>query len=86
MSSVIDSLPAEFEAVFVEVVSAHNEDLLRSLRSRQEPSRQERVEVMHILSDEFTRNLGPDHEPTPRGRDIDNALGAFLLRWPIKSE
>lgn len=86
MSSVIDSLPHELEAVFVEVVGAQNEDLLRSLRSRQEPTRQERLDVERILSYEFTRNLGPDHEPTPRGRDIDNALGAFLLRWPIEAE
>ncbi len=86
MSSVIDSLPAELEAVFVEVVGAQNETLLQSLYNRQEPSRQERVEVTHILSDEFTRNLGPDDEPTARGRDIDNVLGAFLLRWPIEPE
>jgi hypothetical protein len=56
------------------------------LRSHEEPSRQERIIVEQILSNEFSYNLGPDYEPTARGRDIDNALGAFLLRWPIEAE
>lgn len=35
------------------------------------------------LGSEFCRNLRRDYEPTARGVAIDNAVGVFLLRWPI---
>lgn len=86
MNSVIDSLPADLRDVFVEVLKARNPRLLQSLRADREPSRDERVQVMRTLSTEFARHLQPDWEPTPRGVDIDNALGAFLLQWPIERQ
>lgn len=86
VSNVIDGLPIELKSVFTEVIAERDESLLSSLRTREEPSRQERIAVEQILSNEFSSNLGPDYEPTERGRDIDNALGAFLLRWPIEAE
>jgi hypothetical protein len=86
VSNVLDSLPAEFRSLVTDVLRARNETLLAALRAHEEPSQQERDAVEEILSDEFSRNLGPDDEPTQRGRDIDNALGAFLLRWPIDAD
>lgn len=86
MSSVVDSLPREFKSIFVEVVGRRNQDLLQSLASRPEPTRQQRLEVEDILVHEFVLNLRPDDEPTPRGVQIDDALGAFLTRWPIEPE
>jgi hypothetical protein len=86
VNNVIDDLPVELKPIFTEVIGERNEGLLSSLRTHEEPSRQERIAVEQILSNEFSRNLGPDYEPTARGRDIDNALGAFLLRWPIEAE
>jgi len=86
VSNVLDSLPAEFQSLVADILRVRNEPLLAALRAHEEPSQQERNAVEEILSDEFSRNLGPDDEPTQRGRDIDNALGAFLLRWPIDAE
>jgi hypothetical protein len=84
MNTVVDSLPAAYQSVFTEVIGEKNADLLASLLSHDVPSRDERVAVMNIMSTEFSRHLRPDDEPTDRGRDIDNALGAFLTRWPIE--
>lgn len=86
MNNVVDGLPIELKSIFTEVIGERDEDLLSSLRTHEEPSRRERVAVEQILSNEFSRNLGPDYEPTARGRDIDNALGEFLLQWPIEPE
>lgn len=60
--------------------------LLSSLRAHAEPTQSERIAVDKILSDEFSRHLRPDYEPTERGRDVDNLLGTFLLRWPITTD
>jgi len=84
MSSVVDSLPYRLKSIFITVVGGQDDQLLESLRTQKEPTLQQRIAVERILSNEFSRNLGPDYEPTPRGRDIDNVLGAFLLRWPIE--
>jgi hypothetical protein len=83
VSNVFDSLPARFQPLVTEIIAERDQTLLAALRAREEPSQAERSAVEEILSDEFCRNLGPDDEPTQRGRDIDDALGAFLLRWPI---
>jgi hypothetical protein len=82
----VDTLPAQFRSLFIEVIGAKDADLLASLSSQGEPSQGERRAVEEILSTEFSRNLRTDYEPTERGRDIDNMLGALLLRWPIESE
>jgi hypothetical protein len=85
VSNVLDSLPSRFQSLVVEIIADRDQALLEALRARDEPSQADRSAVEEILSDEFCRNLGPDDEPTPRGRDIDDALGAFLLRWPIEA-
>jgi hypothetical protein len=86
VSNVLDSLPAQYRPLFTEVIGGEDRALLASLSTRDEPSRDERLAVLDILSNEFSRNLLPDDEPTQRGRDIDDALGAFLLRWPLELE
>ncbi len=86
LSTVVDSLPARYRSVFSEVIGKKDTGLLTDLLSHEEPSRDERVAVMNVLSTEFSNHLRSDDEPTDRGRDIDNALGAFLTRWPIENE
>jgi hypothetical protein len=86
MSGVVDSLPAAMRPLFTEIIGAQNPDLLTALESHDEPSTAERVAVHDILSTEFSRNLGPDYEPTDRGKDIDELLGAFLTRWEIEGD
>lgn len=69
--------------VFTAVLDEHDSDLLHSLRTSGEPSQREREAVEDILSDAFSENIDDDGEPTGRGRLLDDALGKFLLRWPI---
>lgn len=83
MSNVIDNLPPELQDVFTAVLDEHDSDLLNSLRASSEPSQDEREAVEDILSDAFSEHIDDDGEPTERGRLIDDALGKFLLRWPI---
>lgn len=83
MSNVIDSLPPELQDVFSAVLDEHDSDLLNSLRASSEPSQDQRLAVEDILSDAFSEHVGDDGEPTDRGRLIDDALGKFLLLWPI---
>ena len=85
MSNVFDSLPARFQPLVAEIIGERDQALLAALRATEEPSQAERSAVEEILSNEFCRSLGADDEPTPRGRDVDDALGAFLLRWPIEA-
>lgn len=86
MSNVVDALPPEVQTVFVEVLGERDAALLSSLRTQTEPSREERHTVEELLSDEMSKHLGPDYEPTDRGRAIDDVIGTFLLRWPIEPE
>jgi hypothetical protein len=83
MSNVVESLPAEMRSLFIDVIGSRNAKLLSSLVVSQEPNKTERLGVHDILTSEFSRCLQPDHEPSERGRAVDNLLGQFLLRWPI---
>jgi hypothetical protein len=86
MTSVVGSLPAEMRRLFAEVIGGKDVALLSSLRTHPEPDLAERLAVEDILSAAFTTCLQEDDEPTSRGRDIDDLLGAFLRRWPIDLE
>ncbi|MGH3627746.1 MAG: hypothetical protein ACRDRL_09950 [Sciscionella sp.] len=85
-SNVVDSLPVEFREVLVETLQERDPALLASLRVRREPTLQEREAVEEILADAFTEHFGPGHEPTERGKAVDNTLGAFLTQWPIEEQ
>ncbi len=86
VTNVVEALPAEVQTMFVEVIGERDAALLSSLRTQTEPTREERHTVEDLLSDEMSKHLGPDYEPTDRGRAIDDAIGAFLTRWPIEPE
>jgi len=86
MSNVVERLPQEMQSLFAEVVGAADPMLLSSLFRAENPSRAERVAVHEILTEEFSRCLQLNYEPTERGRRIDDMLGAFLLRWPVRGE
>lgn len=86
MRSVLDSLPEMFRTVYVRELGAKDPDLLERLLSADVPSRKDREAVEDILSRSFMHHLNQDHSPTSTGVEIDNALGAFLLKWPIERE
>lgn len=84
MINVIDSISDEYRPIIVEILGERAPDLLSSLRSRKKPTLEEQELVTDILADAFTEHFGPGHAPTERGVLIDNALGAFLTRWPVE--
>lgn len=86
MTNVIDSLPPEHRGIITEVVGEADEALLSALHEQTAPTREQRIRVEGILSNEFSGNLRPDYEPTERGAAVDSALGAFLIRWPIERD
>jgi hypothetical protein len=84
MSTVIDELPGEFRAVVVKLLGERDPGLLAALRTQEKPTLEQQEAVIDVLGDAFSDHLGPGHEPTPQGVVIDNALGAFLTRWPAE--
>ena len=86
MTNVVESLPSRMRTLFTEVIGARNPGLLAALMNREDPTSDERAEVENILADEFNSCLRQDWEPTDRGIQIDELLGAFLLRWPVQAD
>ncbi|HEX7660549.1 MAG TPA: hypothetical protein VF444_13830 [Pseudonocardiaceae bacterium] len=85
MTNAIDAIPDEkYRAVIIEILGERAPELLASLRTHEKPTLKEQDEVIDVLADAFTEHFGPGHEPTERGVLIDNALGAFLTRWPTE--
>ena len=83
MINVVESLPARQRSLFAAVIGARDPSLLESLMNREEPTADQKLVVERILAEEFARHRGQDDEPTDRGRDIDDLIGAFVTRWPV---
>lgn len=81
-TTVVDALPGRFRGIVVELLGDRAPDLLAALRTQAKPTLAQQEAVCEVLVDAFVDNLGPWDEPTPRGALIDDALGAFLERWP----
>lgn len=84
MTTVLDGLPLEFQAVFTSLLTKRNPELLHALQTQEKPTLDQQDEVIEVLADAFSEHFGPGHEPTEQGVLIDNALGAFLARWPAE--
>ncbi|WP_410669591.1 hypothetical protein [Amycolatopsis sp. cmx-4-68] len=84
MTNVFDELPAAFRDIVVELLGEREPELLGALQKQAKPTLEQQEAVIDVLGDAFTEHLGAGHEPTARGALIDNALGAFLTRWPAE--
>jgi hypothetical protein len=83
MTTVLDSLPEKFRGVYMREIAAHDPNLLTRLLNNSEPTRGDRQAVEDILSTSFMHHLS-GNEPTEAGVTIEDALDAFLSRWPIE--
>ena len=84
--SALDELDTESAHVIREVLAKRSPDLLAGLEASHEPTRETRELVTDVVADEFDEQVsGPDWEPTPWGKRVDDALGWFLHRFPIES-
>ncbi|MBS4729896.1 hypothetical protein MSM1_16620 [Mycobacterium sp. SM1] len=83
MNNVLDAIPPEHRTVIVEELTRLNPDMLAELRETQEPTNEQSDAVVDTLIRAMSENFGPGHIPNERGKAIDNAIGAYLLAWPI---
>lgn len=83
VSNVFDAIPPEHRDLIVGELSRRNATLLDELRSTEKPTNEQSDAVVDVLYGAMSENFGPDHIPNERGKAIDNAIGAYLLSWPI---
>jgi hypothetical protein len=83
MNNVLDAIPPEHRTVIVKELTRLNPDLLAELRRVQQPTNDQSDAVVDVLYRAMSENFGPGHIPNERGKAIDNAIGAYLLAWPI---
>ncbi|GAA4883111.1 hypothetical protein [Actinomycetospora straminea] len=84
--SALDELREDVAATVRDVMRRRAPETLQALEATDDPSMSLRQEVEDVLAREFSSKdgLGPDWEPTPYGKQVDEAIGAFVMRFPIE--
>lgn len=80
--NTIDEIPEPHRTTFVEVLQDKDPELLEQLRASSVPTLDAWEAVEETFIDALSEHYGPGHEPDETGKQIDNALGAFMTRWP----
>jgi hypothetical protein len=80
--NAIDEIPEPHRTTFVSVLTEKDPELLRTLRALAVPTLAAWEAVEETFIDALSEHYGPGHEPDDTGKQIDNALGAFMTRWP----
>jgi hypothetical protein len=80
--NVVDQIPEPHRTTFVSVLDDQDPELLRTLRASTVPAHAAWEAVQETFIDAMSEHWGPGHEPDETGKRIDNALGAFMARWP----
>jgi hypothetical protein len=69
-----------------EILARRNSALLERIRQANSVSRSDADEIMPVISDEFTKNLDDDWEPTDYGQAVSALLAQFnaarINEWP----
>lgn len=80
--NVVDEIPEPHHTVFVQVLQDKDPQLLATLRGSAVPTSDTWLAVTETFIDALSEHYGPGHIADETGKKIDNALGAFMLRWP----
>jgi hypothetical protein len=80
--NVIDEIPQPHRDTFVAVLTERDRRLLDALRHSTLPTVEQWETVEETFIEALAPHWGPGHEPDETGVRIDNALGAFMTRWP----
>lgn len=80
--NIVDEIPEPHRTTFVAVLQDNAPDLLDALRASTLPTVAEWEAIEETFIDAMSEHYGPGHEPDETGKAIDNALGAFMTRWP----
>ncbi|MDT5051176.1 MAG: hypothetical protein QOJ56_512 [Mycobacterium sp.] len=83
MTNVFDAISPEFRTIIVQELKGRNPALFNELHEASEPTNDQSDAVVDVLGDALSANYGPGHIPNEYGKLIDNAIGAYLLAWPI---
>lgn len=67
----------------MEVLQEHDPGLLMELLQVEQPSPEQRHRVGEALGHALEW-VGPDYEPTPRTRRVEELLNAFYVFWPLR--
>ena len=69
-----------------DILTRRSPTLLDRVRQANAVSRSDAEEIMSVISDEFSKNLDDDWEPTDYGRAVSALLGQFntarINEWP----
>ena len=69
-----------------EILARRSSTLLERVRQANSVSRSEAEEIMSVFSEEFTKNLDDDWEPTDYGQAVSAVLAQFnaacINEWP----
>lgn len=80
--NVVDEVPEPHRTTLMAVLEEKDPDLLEALRVTPVPNFRQWRGVSRAVLRAMSDHYGPGHEPDETGKAIDNALGAFFLRWP----
>lgn len=80
--SVVDEIPEPHRTTFVAVLQDKDPELLETLQTSAVPTLDAWELVEETFIDALSEHYGPGHELDETGKRIDNALGAFMTRWP----
>lgn len=82
-TNVLDPIAPEFRTLIAEELQRRNPTLLAELLSSQRPTHEQSQAVVDLLIDAMSHTYGRGHNPDERGRAIDNAIGQYLMAWPM---
>lgn len=80
--NVIDEIPEPHRSTLVAVLEERTPDLLAELRANAAPVYRQWDAVARTMRRAMSDHFLPGHEVDEVGAAIDDALGAFYLRWP----
>lgn len=83
--SALDRLRDDARRTIRDVLGRRAPGVLESLDKTDDPPMALREQVENVLAKEFVSKDGlqPDWEPTPYGKRVDDAIGAFVMQFPI---
>jgi hypothetical protein len=82
--STLEHLDTETIETIRTVLARRAAELLHVLETTETPSMAVREQVEDVLADELSREItAPDWRPTPHGARVDDAIGRFLIVYPI---
>lgn len=82
MSNAVDTFAEPYRATLVEIVGADAPELLAALRETDAPSQDQKEALEQVLLNTFLSELGPDDEPSERGRRASRTIAMIYELWP----